>query len=69
MVPSMSAILFSYPVAETEVSSFQTRITSETKLAELLDSHEIGIAVAVCACISALTSEPLIRYPDEDSPF
>lgn len=80
MLPSMRAILFSYPASEAEFPfTFPTRGKlpfSSEQLAELDDltirvseSPEVILAVAVLACVTAIASEPFRTYPDEDSPF
>ena len=58
MVSVKVANLFSYPASEAESCPDS-----------ILELPEVKLAIAVCACLTALASEPFSPYPDEDSPF
>jgi hypothetical protein len=58
MLTMQSAILFSYPASDAE--SYHDSI---------IELPEIQLAIAVMACLTAISSEPFAPYPDEDSPF
>jgi len=60
------AIPFSHPKRSAESVAFLDACAFERLQNEICESYEVRLAVAVCACVTAMTSENFSSVPTAD---